>query len=244
MLISVTMSSMPQQIPLRLRLDDDATFENWVARESLSTASDYLSAAVVPADGAFIWGGRGVGKSHCLQAVCHANAAALFFPGKEIAHYCPEDVIAGLDEIPLVVIDDIHALLPSRDWQLALFNWFNRVRSAGGNWVVSSQPAPGSFVDVLPDLVSRLKSLPIFHFSGFSDAELGVLLTRRAEGRGLMLSTDVIHFILHRVSRDPHQLMALLDRLDELSLRERRVITIPLLSRSGVLDTPGLVSAD
>jgi DnaA family protein len=47
----------------------------------------------------------------------------------------------------------------------------------------------------------------------------------------VFLSDEVMDYLLTRFSRDLQHLMALLERLDEFSLSQRRAITVPLLRR-------------
>ena len=52
-----------------------------------------------------------------------------------------------------------------------------------------------------------------------------------ADQRGIFLSDDVMDYLLTRFSRDLQHLMALLERLDEFALSQRRAVTVPLLKR-------------
>lgn len=50
-----------------------------------------------------------------------------------------------------------------------------------------------------------------------------------AKRRGLVLTDDVMDYMLKRFSRDLGSLMQLLDHLDNFALRNKRGLTIPLL---------------
>ena len=56
-------------------------------------------------------------------------------------------------------------------------------------------------------------------------------LRSEAERRGILLSDDVMSFLMTRFSRDLKHLMTLLDRLDEFALAEHRAVTVPLLKK-------------
>jgi DnaA-homolog protein len=55
------------------------------------------------------------------------------------------------------------------------------------------------------------------------------VLRQAADSRGVMLSDEVLDFVLHRFSRDLGSLMELLTQLDGYALQTQRAITIPLI---------------
>ncbi len=54
-------------------------------------------------------------------------------------------------------------------------------------------------------------------------------LSRAAKERGLVLSNEVLSWLIHHFYRDMPSLMALLDALDAYSLETKRAITLPLV---------------
>ena len=88
---------------------------------------------------------------------------------------------------------------------------------------------------MLPDLRSRLGSLPVFQLPRLEEDELGSLLQFRAGLRGLSLSKEVVAYILGRAPRSSTALMALLDRLDREALARGRGITVPLINELQLL---------
>ena len=57
-------------------------------------------------------------------------------------------------------------------------------------------------------------------------------LRLRAHARGIELTDDVLAFILHRASRDMAELFEYLQRLDTISLAEKRRVTIPFIKEA------------
>jgi DnaA-homolog protein len=55
------------------------------------------------------------------------------------------------------------------------------------------------------------------------------VLRHAADERGVMLSDDVLDYVLNRFSRDLGSLMELLVQLDGYALRTQRAVTIPLI---------------
>ena len=51
----------------------------------------------------------------------------------------------------------------------------------------------------------------------------------RANQRGLLISDDVVKFLLKHSSRDNRELFTILEQIDQASLVEKRRITIPFI---------------
>lgn len=81
----------------------------------------------------------------------------------------------------------------------------------------------------LEDLRSRLSWGGIYQLHPLSEAGKSEVLRMRAEQRGILLGEDIRRYILQRSRRDIHALLSVLDTLDQLSLVEKRRITIPFV---------------
>ena len=95
--------------------------------------------------------------------------------------------------------------------------------------VVSLSELPASLPFGLQDLVSRLSHGLTIQLGIYRDDDRLKILMARAEQRGLVLGDDVAVFILRRAPRKLAELLAILDRLDENSLRAQRRLTIPFV---------------
>lgn len=217
------------QLTLSLKLRDDATFTNYhvgdnqVAMQCLRNTNEQFI---------YLWGEAGVGKSHLLQACCHAvsdsGKAAMYLSLSEyqwITHAIFED----FEKLDLVCIDDIDAIMGQSDWEEALFHFYNRARDSGTQLMVASQ-APVKLLNTkLPDLHSRLAWGVSFEIKPLSDQHLINALIMRADNRGIYLSGDVAQFLIRHYPRNMNDLYHILDRLDRASMIEQRRITIPFV---------------
>ena len=141
----------------------------------------------------------------------------------------PEAVLAGLEQVPLVALDEVDLLAGDRAAEEALFDLCNRLQAAGRALLLASSGAPLSHSWSLPDLASRLAAASVFRLQPLDDDGRARALQRRAEARGLSLAGG--HSPLYSSShpRDPASLFAFLDRLDEAALQSQRRITIPFV---------------
>ena len=219
---------MNQQLTLGIRLRDDATFENYFCGENQQVIH---SLQIQTEPYVFLYGSKGSGKSHLLQAACHEKGKAglpvVYLPLAE-AGMVP-GMLVGLEAMALIALDDIQSVVSNDEWELALFNLYNRVREKGGAMLVSSDQPLASLNIMLNDLRSRLSWGPVFQLNTLSDSEKQQALQQRAMRRGLSLSDDVVAYLLKRSPRDMHSLFTLFDKLDHASMVEKRKLTIPFI---------------
>jgi DnaA family protein len=69
----------------------------------------------------------------------------------------------------------------------------------------------------------------VFQTQLLDDGEKIQALEQAAKARGLVLSPDVLPWLLNRFYRDMPNLMALIDALDAYSLETKRAVTLPLV---------------
>ena len=229
----------PIQLPLGVRLRDDATFANYYPGAN-AAALGYVERLCEAEAGwaeslIYLWGGDGVGRSHLLQAAClrfeQRGEQAVYLPLAEVAEYGP-GLLDGLDQAELLCLDDLDAVAGRGDWEEALFHLFNRLRDAGRRLLLAAATSPRELPVQLPDLQSRLSLALVFQLQALSDEDKLRALQLRASRRGLHLTDEVGRFILTRGERSMSALFELLERLDQASLQARRKLTIPFLKET------------
>ena len=75
------------------------------------------------------------------------------------------------------------------------------------------------------------RSIDRIALQALGEGETRAALRREADRRGILLSDEVMDYLLTRFQRDLKHLMNLLDRLDEFAMSERRAVTVPLLKK-------------
>jgi DnaA family protein len=226
--------SPARQLALNMQLRDDATLESFLALPSQAPLLAALRQQLEPGGEPLLLlhGAGDTGKSHLLQAACHlAGNAGCYLPLADFREFPPADVLQGLEQMQLVCLDDIKAVLGDRDWELALFHFFNRARDRGCCLLVSASAAPRLLDVGLPDLHSRLSWGLVFQLPLPDDQRRQAILQFRAQRRGLQLPPEVSRFLVSRVPRGLAGLLALLDQLDAHSLVTQRSLTIPFVKQ-------------
>ena len=123
-------------------------------------------------------------------------------------------------------VDDVERLDEAA--QIALFNTINEAREAGGR-VLAAGNAPPAQLPLREDLKSRLAWGLVYEVKPLTDEERARYLRGEAERRGMRVPAEVIGYLLTHVRRDLPTLTAILDRLDRVSLEQKRQITLPLV---------------
>lgn len=224
------------QLALPLRLEDHAAFATLVAgRNGPAIAHVHALTTGVRGESLWLWGPRGVGKSHVLQAACReADAAgqrAMYLPLAGDTGLGPA-VLAGLDALDFLALDGLDPLAGRADWERALFDVLNEFHAAGKPLLLAASSAPCALGFALPDLASRAAGATVYRLHALDDDAQVDALSLHARNRGLELDPAAARFLQMRVSRDMLALCDWLHRLDAASLAAQRRITIPFIRDS------------
>jgi DnaA family protein len=220
------------QLPLGVHLRETATFANYypgVNQDVVDLLRDSVAAKREPI---YLWGGRGSGKTHLLQAVCHLESSRAqplaYFPLREMATLSPE-VLEGVEHLPLVIVDDIDAVAGQAEWERALFHLYNRIREQDGQLIMAGAHSPAAIGILLPDLRTRLAAGLVLQLRALSDQDKAEAVRLQARQRGMDMPEEVAVYLLRRCSRDMTALFALVDLLDQASLAAQRKLTVPFV---------------
>jgi DnaA family protein len=218
------------QLPLALSLKAHAAFASFVAGPN-GGAVEHVRAVArgERAESVWLFGPRRSGKTHLLTAACR-EAGERDWRAIYLALDSGADpgVLAELDALDLIALDDVERVAGLAVWEAALFSIFDSRLQRGGLVVAGSAP-PRECGFELADLVSRAGSMAIYRLDFLDDEDLKAAVLGHARQRGLTLGAAAAGYLLQRVSRDLGELTAWLDRIDRHSLAEQRRITIPLL---------------
>lgn len=220
------------QLTLGLSLSDDATFLNFYQGDNAAVVAA-LKACLAGQGEWFIylWGDRGVGCSHLLQACCHQvgeGHAAVYFDFCEVQSFSPA-ILEGLEEIHLVCLDNIQAVLGCAEWEEALFYFYNRMAKRRTAFIAAGKMAPAQLPCQLADLRSRLSAGLTFRVKQLNDQQKCAALMMRASRRGMIFPESSAHYLLHHASRSFTELLNILDVLEQATLIEQRRITVPFI---------------
>ncbi|CAA0096541.1 DnaA regulatory inactivator Hda [Zhongshania aliphaticivorans] len=223
------------QLPLALKLDTEATFDNFYTPEGHRLLVNQLRQQAAGAGEKWVYLYGAGGRSHLLQACCHLAESegryARYIPLVELIDFEPESLLEGAEYLDLLCFDDIQLIAGHAEWERAVFNCYNRMLTTSACMLVSSSVAHSQLVLGLPDLQSRLQSLSSYRLSDLNEPERMAALKFKAGIRGILVSDAVAEYIYTRCQRDAKSLFDLLNVLDRLSLVEQRKLTIPFVKQ-------------
>ncbi|MFT4058832.1 MAG: DnaA regulatory inactivator Hda [Legionella sp.] len=224
---------MNKQLALAIKLNDEATLadfhwgSNQLLQQQLHRILTFQEDRLL-----YLWGAKGCGKSHLLQASCQvvsSTHSAIYLPLHLLKEWGPQ-TLDGLEEQSLVCIDDIDAIAGDPTWEEALFHLYNKVKDMDKNILIISGNQSSTTLPIkLPDLHSRISWGLVMQLMELTDEEKISTLKLHALKRGFDLPTSVGQFLISRCSRNMHDLHQLLNRLDDASLVAQRKITIPFV---------------
>jgi DnaA family protein len=218
---------MQNQLVLDLSLPAQPTLDNFVAGRNTELIQVLRGMLATKPQERFVylWGSPGSGRSHLLKAMVDA-----FRQQHLSASYicCSQDSeIASAPEQPdALAVDDVECL--GGNAQIALFNLYNHIREGPGMLLVSGAMPPAQ-LKLREDLVTRLGWGLVFQVHGLNDEEKTQALKTHARNRGFELPQEAADYLLRHGRRDMPSLLAVLDALDNYSLRIKRPVTLPLL---------------
>lgn len=224
------------QLPFDFSPEENLNFGNLLVSEQNSELVEFLqNYSDNPELMVYIWGHPGAGKSHLLQALCSRETdrdgmQSLYLPLEKIRLFGP-DVFNSLHHMDLICLDDFDCVIGDRHWEESLFEFFNRSRAAGVKLVIASRQSPRGSDFSLPDLGSRMSWGIIYQMVELDDDEKLEALDKRAQEMQMPLSPELLQYIYQRHPRDLQSLLTVLEKLDQLSLAEKRRLTIPFVGK-------------
>lgn len=226
------MSRAARQLLLPFQSGDEFVFEQFVgANNEPAVAALTAIATGKMASWGYLVGATGTGKTHMLMATCRlaqANGRRCGYVTAKILLDSGPDCLQDLSGLELVAMDDFDHVASRPDWSQALFHRMNLWRDASVQLLVSAGEPIRQLTVPFPDLRSRISAMAEIRLAGLTEPDRQDLLRRRASNRNIPLSDDVIEYLLRRESRNPARLIELFDQLTEISLAEKRRLTIPL----------------
>jgi len=210
--------SLPRQ--LTLALEHAESFER---EDFLSGPSNAEALALIdswpdwPSHAAFVIGPEGSGKSH-LAAIWAREVGARFLAARSLADANPP---AALATGSLVVEDVAEGEFDER----ALFHLLNLAREEEAFILLTARTAPAIWNLSIRDLASRLKALPVVAMSAPDDALLRALLVKLFADRQINVDESLIAYLAVRIERTFAAARAMVNRLDQEALRQKRPLT-------------------
>ena len=174
-----------------------------------------------------IHGPASSGKTH-LAAVWKGISEALVLPAQVLAEQDANDIFM---RAPHFSVDHLDPWVGDRTAETTLFHLYNLCRESGKSILMTMRSAPGQIDFSIPDLASRMRSLPAVPINLPDETLLSALLVKLFSDRQIQVGTDVIAYIVPRMERSFKAAHDLVTRADMLAMSEKKPVTVPLIRR-------------
>jgi chromosomal replication initiation ATPase DnaA len=147
-----------------------------------------------------IFGENGCGKTHIAQ------------------------IAKSLTDKKLLIIDE-----PEKMDEVELLQKLNIAKEDNSYVLITSDKPLSAKSFSLPDLTSRLAAINSVAIERPTEELFYMLLSRQFTARQIIVDDAVLNFLTNRLERNFSSLIAAVEKIDRLSLQEKRSITIPLV---------------
>jgi len=225
-------SDSPEQIPLAFKQNTVQTFNDFTVGKN-SLLLDSMHSFVQSSENIFyLWGEPGSGKSHVLQAFINR----LSLDGKSAVILNFEDLrdrqsVSLIEMFDYICIDSAETIAGDSVLEESLFFWINEVRQAHKKILIASQYSNKSNAWQLPDLCSRIQSGRTYKIIALDRDEVLSVFNNLVKKKGIIIDQKVMAFLEKNCPMNLSFLSILLDKLDKITLVEKKQVTIPLLKK-------------
>lgn len=206
---------MNKQIPLSFPIQESYRRDDFMEAECNTQALQWINRFPDwPYSALVLYGEKGCGKTHLLS---------LWQEKSEGQH---------------LAIDDAESIFGDNHAEEELFHQFNLAKDNKTYILLTMTNNIASQAISLPDLASRLKAAPQVEVHAPDDIALQAVLVKMFHDRQLKVEPDVIAYILPRMERSFAAARALVGKIDENAMAEKRSVTVPLVR--GLIAEPKL----
>ncbi len=217
-------SSVNQQLILNLRslpsMGRNDYFVSEVNKEAVSWLDSWPNWTTF---GFIVCGPLGSGKSHLAQVLKTLSHGDII-EAKDIS----SKNIDQLSEKKCLIIENLESLTS----ETLLFHIYNMLLEKKNNLMLTSKFNVSQINFELPDLKSRLLSMPQVSIGLPDDRLLKNLLIKQFLDKGILVEMDVIDYLIKRIDRSFEAISKLVAKIDFKSLEKAKKITIPFIKNT------------
>ena len=224
--------SNPRQLALQIQINERASLDNFFISKNNNKAIQILKNILERSNNGaqiFIDDLGSNGKSYLLQAICNdfsnSNNSTIYIPMQKAINLEPS-ILEGINDLNLICLDDIDLISNQRDWELALFNLINECYEKDCFLLLSGSIEK---LEVIPDLISRIKKMEILRLKAIDDDELLRATQSISKNLNIEISDKNMNYLINNSRRDIKTVFGILSQLEKESLERKKSIGLNLI---------------
>lgn len=199
--------------------------ENYFVSDSNGLAVGFVNSwPIWPQKQYLLYAPPGYGKTH-LAHIFQQKTSALYINAAKLDIETLSDCFKIRNGT--IAVDNIESVKNEE----ALFHLYNHIKSQDLYALYISNQKPAHLNLTLPDLSSRLKTLPIIELEAADDMLLEAVITKWLGDFQIKVSKEVFSYLLTQIPMNLSDIKIFMQKLNEISLQEKRNITIPFLKQ-------------
>jgi DnaA family protein len=218
------------QLPLNFKNDSHKTFKEFVIgknKELIESLNSFIGSNEILF---YLWGDSGTGKSHILQSLVSQlnenNRLGVVVTPIDISNRQNVNLIQMFD---IICIDNVENIAENPELEEALFFWINEIKQANKKIILSSQISNQSNFWQLPDLKSRILSGRTSEVKALDRDQTLEVFKKLADQKAIVIDFKIEKYLQNNCPMNLKFLSKLLNQLDEVTLIQKKHVTIPLL---------------
>jgi chromosomal replication initiation ATPase DnaA len=206
--------SVPRQLALALEHGESYGRDDFLQGSGNAAALELIDSwPDWPASAMALVGPEGSGKTH-LATIWAAASGARVISG----HALTETMLRSALATGALVIEDGAAITDEH----ALFHLINLARQEGAYLLFTARTTPTTWPVVIPDVISRLRAMPVVTLQAPDDVLLRAVIVKLAADRQLGIDDSVVRYLSTRIERSFAAARAAVIALDNEALRQGR----------------------
>ena len=184
------------------------------------------------ANGLFIYGPHGCGKTHLAHLFIDKLRASVRRP-------YPVSIIeaqnVSMKNIKRIATENLSVVVENFAYgcdEEALFHLFNIYNQENRYILWTGLQDPHRISVLLPDLKSRLNMLPCIEIKKPDDVMLQTLIVKLFSDRQLLITPEILNYMIMKTERSFSYLQKLVERIDELSMTYKCSVNYNIVRRA------------
>jgi chromosomal replication initiator protein len=239
---------MPEQSQLLLNFPTfpEFDFSNFVisdgSRLAFDAARNFCSPNEGPYQSLFLFGEKNLGKTHLLLSIgnlaSEKGMQALYIKGKDFCDKIgdgesiqSQQTLKKLMDVDFFLLDDVEFLTSSITAQEKLYHIYNTVIDKRGKVAFASNFSPDKIKSAESYLTSRFQWGMLAEIKPIDDNTTAKIIQKLAKDINLILSENIISFLLSRISRDFISIQNAITDLNRESYVQKKKVTLTLVKK-------------